>query len=82
MLGRFFKEKRERKAREQHERELKQRLAEKCARYTQLHGNDSTQTDVTQEITDYTEVMIQGKPTRVAKENITIHDLDEEKNKK
>jgi hypothetical protein len=82
MLGKILKERRERKAREAHERELKQRLAAKFASYNVSQQQTDDDSDITQEITDYTEIMFQGKPLRVAKEQITILDVQQDSTKK
>ena len=59
---------REEKRREARERKLKKSLAEKISRYEQSRGNsgDNPPAD------DFTEVLIDGKKLRVAKQQITI----------
>ena len=68
MIDWISKKHREKKRREAHEWQLKKSLAEKVSQYEQSRSNsiDNSLVD------DFTEVFIDGKKLRVAKEQITI----------
>lgn len=68
MLNWISKKRREEKRNQAHERQLKKSLAEKISRYEQSRSNsiDNPPAD------DFTEVFIDGKKLRVAKQQITI----------
>ena len=68
MIDWISKKHRERKRREAHERQLKKSLAEKISQYEQSRNKsiDSSPKD------EFTEVFINGKRLRVAKEQITV----------
>ena len=68
MIGWLSKKRREDKRREAHERQLRKSLAEKVSQYEQscINSIDKFLED------DFTEVFIDGKNLRVAKEQITI----------
>ena len=68
MIDWISKKHREKKRREAHEWQLKKSLAEKISQYEQSRSNsiDNSLVD------DFTEVFIDGKKLRVAKEQITI----------
>ena len=68
MIDWISKKRREEKRREAQERQLKKSLAEKISRYEQSRSDsiDNPPGD------DFTEVLIDGKKLRVAKEQITI----------
>lgn len=68
MIDWISKKRREEKRREAHERQLKKSLAEKISQYEQSNRNliDHSPED------DFTELFIDGKKRRVAKEQITI----------
>jgi len=65
MLDRLFKNRKERKQKDLQEQELKKSLAEKVSKYEQ--HDDTTNTD-------YTNITIDGKKLRVAKEHITLNE--------
>jgi hypothetical protein len=74
MLNRL-KERFEKKRKEEHEKQLKKSLAEKCAEIGKeysSHGEDET---------EYTVVTINGETIRVRKEEITIRGLTDHKKK-
>jgi hypothetical protein len=79
MFSRLFADRREKKRKEEHERELKERLAKKFARYEAEKAlkeeTARSVADDTTDVRDYTEIVVNGKKLRVAKEHITIHDL-------
>lgn len=68
MIDWLSKKRREDKRREAHERQLKKSLAEKISQYerSRINSIDKLLED------DFTEVFIDGKSLRVAKEQITI----------
>ena len=68
MIDWISKKRKEEKRREAQERQLKKSLAEKISRYEQSRSDsiDNPPGD------DFTEVLIDGKKLRVAKEQITI----------
>jgi adenylylsulfate kinase-like enzyme len=68
MIDWISKKHREKKRRETHECQLKKSLAEKISQYEQSRSisNDNSPED------EFTEVFIDGKNLRVAKEQITI----------
>lgn len=68
MIEWISKKHREQKRREAHERQLKKSLAKKISRYEQTRGNSGDNPPAE----DFTEVLIDGKKLRVAKQQITI----------
>ena len=68
MIDWLSKKHREEKRREAHERQLKKSLAEKVSRYEQARS-DATENPPGD---DFTEVFIDGKKLRVAKQQITL----------
>ena len=68
MIDWISKKRREEKRREAHEQQLKKSLAEKISQYEQSNRNliENSPED------DFTELFIDGKRRRVAKEQITI----------
>lgn len=68
MIDWLSKKHRDEKRREVHERQLKKSLAEKISQYERSRSNsiDNSPED------DFTEVFIDGKMLRVAKEQITV----------
>jgi len=66
MIDWISKKHRDKKHREAQEQQLRKSLAEKVSQYEELSGNP---------IDDYTELFIDGKKLRVAKEQITITDV-------
>ena len=63
MLDWLSKKKREEKIREAREQELKKSLSEKVAQYQKIQEEP---------VDDHTEVFVNGKKLRVAKEQITL----------
>ena len=68
MIDWISKKRREEKRREAHERQLRKSLAEKISRYEQSRSNSIDKPPEN----DFTEVFIDGKKLRVAKQQITI----------
>lgn len=66
MLDWIYKKQREKKRKDAHERALKKTIAEKIARYEKNNESDED---------EFTEVAIEGKKVRVAKEQITINGI-------
>ena len=75
MLNRL-KEHFEKKRKEEHEKQLKKALAEKCAEIGKEYGSHG------EDETEYTVVTINGETIRVQKEEITIRSLTDYKQKK
>jgi len=65
MFDWISKERRDKKRSETHEKELKKSLAEKVSKYEYLEKEPKN---------DFTELVINGKKLRVAKEQITLTD--------
>lgn len=73
MIDWISKKHRDKKQREAQEQRLRKSLAEKISQYEEPSGNP---------IDDYTELFVDGKKLRVAKEQITITDVLTESFKK
>ena len=82
MFDRLFSDRKEQKKKEQHEKELKERLAKKVANYDAEVESQNSSAGDSEDDTDaseHTEFVLNGKKLRVAKEQITIYDLDTDK---
>ncbi len=73
MFDWFSRQRREQKLKDAHEQELKKTLASKVAHYEKYVDSADD---------EFTEVAINGKKVRVAKEQITINDLWSQQNAK
>lgn len=71
MIDWISKKQREKKRRDEHEQALRQSLAEKVSRYE----NAQSETGAGGKPQDFTELFIDGKKMRVAKEEITVTDV-------
>ena len=69
MIG-YFRSQLNKKRKEAHERELKEKLARKFENF------DEMQSGIDRDKTDYTIIEIGGKALSVAKEQITIFNID------
>ena len=75
MFSQFFKDRKEKKQKEEHELKLKKALAEKFSNYDSSPAKSETTTPKSDQ-TDYTTITLNGQKLRVAKEQITIYDID------
>ena len=71
MFELISKKQREKKRKEAHEKALRDSLAEKISRYEQSRAGKSGHDDGR----DYTELYVNGKKVRVAKQQITVTDV-------
>ena len=71
MIDWISKKQREQKRKEEHEKALRESLAEKVSRYEREHSEPPEQ----QADQDYTELLVDGKKLRVAKQVIDVTDV-------
>ena len=71
MIDWISKKQRDKKSKEAHERALRESIAEKLSRYEDARSDSADNADNQ----DFTELYVNGKKVRVAKQEITVTDV-------